>query len=96
MVDYSAVFPVDELPPGRARLVELDGLKIAVFNVAGTLHATEDTCLHAGGPLHEGSLEGSVVTCPWHDWTFDVETGRCFYNPKVLLHRFPVRRRYHP
>ncbi|MHC4933557.1 MAG: Rieske (2Fe-2S) protein [Planctomycetota bacterium] len=91
MAAYRAVLPASELPPGEARRIEIDGLEIALFNIDGTTHATENTCLHAGGPLHEGTLEEGVVTCPWHDWKFEVATGRCNLNPKVRLRRYPVR-----
>jgi len=58
---YRPVCRANELPPGEARLVEVDGKAIALFNVGGALHAIEDTCLHAGGPLHEGTLDGTTV-----------------------------------
>jgi nitrite reductase/ring-hydroxylating ferredoxin subunit len=81
----------DELRPGEGRLVEIDGKEIALFRAGDALHAIEDTCLHAGGPLHEGTLDGTTVTCPWHEWRFDVATGRCELNPMVSLARYPVR-----
>ena len=50
--------------------------RIALFNVAGKIHAIDDTCPHAGAPLSEGQLNGCVVTCPWHAIRFDVTSGR--------------------
>ncbi|MHC4973337.1 MAG: Rieske (2Fe-2S) protein [Planctomycetota bacterium] len=91
MAEYRAVCRAEEVAPGTGRLVEIDGKAIALFNVDGTFHAMEDTCLHAGGPLHEGALEGPIVTCPWHHWKFDVTSGRCDLNPKVALDCFDVR-----
>jgi nitrite reductase (NADH) small subunit/3-phenylpropionate/trans-cinnamate dioxygenase ferredoxin subunit len=91
MPSYRTVCRADELAPGAGRLVEIDGKAIALFNVGGTLHAIEDTCLHAGGPLSEGQLDGTTVTCPWHEWRYDVTTGRCELNPKISLSCFPVR-----
>lgn len=88
---YRPVCRADEIRPGEARLVEVEGRAIALFNVDGALHAIEDTCLHAGGPLHEGTLERTTVTCPWHGWRFDVATGRCDLNPMVSLACYPVR-----
>lgn len=80
-----------ELAPGAGRLIEIDGKAIALFNVDGSFHAIEDHCLHAGGPLHEGHLEGQIVMCPWHGWRFDVANGACDMNPKVSLRCYPVR-----
>ena len=88
---FQPVFPAAELAPGCSRLVTIGGKDIAVFNVRGTFHAMEDTCLHAGGPLHEGRLKGKTVTCPWHEWRFDVTNGKCDLNPIVALTCYPVR-----
>lgn len=52
-----------------------------VFNVEGRLCATQADCPHQGGPLAEGGLEGSVVTCPWHGSQFDVCTGALLRGP---------------
>jgi nitrite reductase/ring-hydroxylating ferredoxin subunit len=91
MAGYRAVCRAADVAPGTGRLVEIDGKAIALFNVDGTFHAMEDTCLHAGGPLHEGALEGHTVTCPWHSWEFDVTSGRCNLNPKVTLACYSAR-----
>lgn len=91
MAAYRAVCRAAEVAPGTVRRVEVDGKAIALFNVDGTFYAMEDTCLHAGGPLHEGGLEGSIVTCPWHHWKFDVTSGRCDLNPKISLACYAVR-----
>jgi NAD(P)H-dependent nitrite reductase small subunit len=91
MSGYQPVCRAAEIPPGSARLAVIDGKEIAIFHVDGRFYAMEDTCLHAGGPLHEGSLEGTKVICPWHDWTFDVTSGQCGMNPKVSLDCYAVR-----
>lgn len=75
----------------RGRRVEVGGRAIALFRIGGSIHAVEDVCLHAGGPLSEGSIEGTTVTCPWHGWKYDVTTGACALNPFQSLERFPVR-----
>lgn len=74
-------FVVAELPPGKARLVDLDGQKVAVCNVDGVFYATQDECTHEGGPLSEGELEGKVITCPWHFSCFDVTNGAVVCEP---------------
>ena len=65
----------NQLPPGKATAAEIDGTRIAVFNVGGSFYALEDTCPHAGGPLSEGLVDGDKVVCPWHDAEFDLNTG---------------------
>ena len=49
----------------------------------GEFHAIDNTCLHRGGPLGDGPLEGKIVTCPWHGWQYDVTTGKILQNPSV-------------
>ena len=70
------VADVKDLPPGKATCVQIDGQKVAVFNVQGTYYAVGDTCTHRGGPLSGGSVQGAVVTCPWHGARFDLATGK--------------------
>jgi nitrite reductase/ring-hydroxylating ferredoxin subunit len=91
VAEFRAVCRAEALPPGEARLVRAAGRELALFNIDGTFHAMEDTCLHAGGPLHEGTLRGNVVICPWHQWEFDVTNGACNLNPVVSLDTFEVR-----
>ena len=66
-----------EVPPGTSKVTEVGGPKIAVFNVDGVFHAISNECGHQAGPLGEGKLEGFSVTCPLHQWKYDVTTGHC-------------------
>ncbi len=68
---------ISELPKGSGRSLQIDGQRVALFNVGGKYYALADACLHRGGPLGDGHLEGANVTCPWHAWDFDVKTGEC-------------------
>lgn len=81
MAEYVKVSKVNDLSPGNAKLVEVEGKKIALFNVEGSFYAIDDTCSHRGGPLSEGMLEGNQVTCPWHAASFDVTSGAVLSPP---------------
>lgn len=70
--------------------VEVGTDVVATFLVGGVCHALDGRCPHRGGPLGEGTLRGSIVTCPWHRWTFDVTTGRCISHPGRDVRRWPV------
>ena len=75
MSKFTKAVESSRLPPGASLCIEVEGEKVAVFNVDGNVHAIANTCTHRGGPLSEGAVEGTVVTCPWHGATFDLTTG---------------------
>jgi nitrite reductase (NADH) small subunit/3-phenylpropionate/trans-cinnamate dioxygenase ferredoxin subunit len=82
----------DEIPPGGSKVVQVRELAVAIFNVAGTFYAVENTCPHQGGPLGEGYLEeNGVISCPWHGWTFDLKTGVSPLDRDVRVGCYPVR-----
>ena len=81
MAGFVKVAKADEIAPGQGKRVEVNGKKIALFNVEGAFYATDDSCTHRGGPLSEGVLDGKEVTCPWHGATFDVTTGEVLGPP---------------
>jgi len=74
-------FRLTDLRPGRAVRLEVSGQRVAVYNVGGTFYATQHDCTHEGGPLSEGDLQGTVITCPWHGSRFDVTTGKLVRGP---------------
>ena len=75
MGQFIKVAETNDVLPGTAKAVEAEGRKIALFNTGGAYYAIGDTCTHQGGPLSEGEVEGTVVTCPWHGATYDITTG---------------------
>jgi len=80
-----------DIPPGTGKVVEIGGKTVAVFNCEGSFFAIDNTCKHRGGPLGEGSLSETTVTCPWHGWEYDVSTGACQTNPAVKQAQFNVK-----
>ena len=64
--------------------------EVAIFDVDGELFALENACPHQGGPLAEGSVERGVVTCPWHAWRFNVQTGCMTLGEFASVPRFAV------
>jgi len=79
------------LKPGDATVVTLDGDEVALFNSGGNICALSNTCCHRGGPLGEGILDGKVVTCPWHGWTYDVTTGKSVSHEGAEVPCYQVR-----
>lgn len=92
MPEFTTVGNANQIPPGQARLIEVGGKEIAVFNIDGVFHALDNTCTHVGGPLCEGEIAGSEVTCPWHGAVFDITTGNVLGPPAAeAVTRYNVR-----
>jgi nitrite reductase (NADH) small subunit len=91
MSEFVKALPVEELPPGRGTELSLGGQAVALFNVEGRFYAISNTCLHRGGPLGQGFVEGSTVTCPWHAWTFDVTNGRNVVNGELKVMSYETK-----
>ena len=70
------VGPLSDIPPQGARVVKTPSGCIAVFRTAtDKVFALNDRCPHKGGPLSEGIVHGDRVTCPLHNWVFDMNSG---------------------
>jgi nitrite reductase/ring-hydroxylating ferredoxin subunit len=80
----------DEIPEGERKLVQVDDLSIGVFHHKSAWYALHNSCLHRGGPVCTGSLDGDVLTCPWHGYQYNVTTGRLIVDPSAKLETFPV------
>jgi nitrite reductase/ring-hydroxylating ferredoxin subunit/uncharacterized membrane protein len=73
--DFVTVGRDGDFREGELRKVEANGMPVLVTRVRGRLLAVANTCSHAGGPLNEGSLDGEIVTCPWHQSEFRLSDG---------------------
>jgi nitrite reductase (NADH) small subunit len=84
---------LNQLAAGTVGEFQVEGKAVALANVGGTIYAINNTCLHRGGPLGEGTLEGKILTCPWHGWQFDVTNGKEVQNPQagVVCYRTELR-----
>jgi nitrite reductase (NADH) small subunit len=91
MPGFVKMATLDELPPGGSKEVEHEGRIYALFNVDGIISAIDGICPHQGGPMADGPLDGTCVTCPWHGWQFDVRTGKSSLNGKLSLPTFEVK-----
>jgi nitrite reductase (NADH) small subunit len=71
-------------------IAEIDDDSVLVFEVEGSLVATSGACPHAGGPIQDGALCGSILSCPWHGYNFDLRTGACEEDAGLTLERYEV------
>lgn len=78
-MNYIKVCSISDLPPNSQKIVNLGNKKIALFHYNGKISAIANACLHKAGPLGSGKVEakydGMYVTCPWHGWEYNIETG---------------------
>ena len=81
----------EQLPaPGQAREFPAGDKMICVANVDGAISAMDNVCLHRGGPIGQGVIEGGKVVCPWHGWQWDPQTGEAAHNSAVKVVTYPL------
>ncbi|MBV9341985.1 MAG: Rieske (2Fe-2S) protein [Acidobacteria bacterium] len=89
---YAKLTSESELPhAGEAKEFEIEGRTICVANVNGTIRAMDNVCLHMGGPLGQGYIEGDKIVCPWHGWSYDAETGALDDDPQSKVTTYPIK-----
>ncbi|MBI4670258.1 MAG: Rieske (2Fe-2S) protein [Chloroflexi bacterium] len=81
----------DDIQEGERKIVNVDGISIGMFHHNGNWYALRNSCLHRGGPVCTGKLEGDTLTCPWHGFQYDVRDGHLIVDPKSRLDTFKVR-----
>ena len=91
MSEYICIAETTDCPPGQGIEVVAAGRMIALFNVDGQFFALDGVCPHQGGRLGQGELCGSIVTCPWHGWQFNVENGKNQITPTICQPRFELK-----
>jgi naphthalene 1,2-dioxygenase system ferredoxin subunit len=81
-----------DLAEGEVLGVELQGRSIALYDVEGSVFATDNICTHAYARLSDGWLDGELIECPLHAARFDVRTGKVLDPPATEdLKTYPVR-----
>ena len=90
MTRWMQVAQRSEIESGESKVVKLGDERVAVFNADGKFYAINNTCPHQGGPLGEGVLDGESVTCPWHEWKYDLKTGCPIVTPAVKTYALQI------
>lgn len=96
----------EELPPGARKIVSIQGREIGVFNLHGAYYALFNRCPHRAGPLCHGRVrplivsegvnqvsyarEDEILKCPWHQYEFDIRTGRALFDEKLRVRTYAV------
>lgn len=95
-----------DVPEGGSLVVTVGRREIGIFRVNGQFYGLLNRCPHLGGPLCAGQIvtdvvspvpgdvrsspERTFITCPWHNWEFDIRTGQSYWNARMRAMPFPV------
>ena len=92
MSNWMQVVALEEVPMLGSRVVEAGELEVALFRTAGDMiFAIKNACPHKGGPLSEGIVHGTSVTCPLHNWKIDLASGEALGPDQGCANTFPVK-----
>ena len=92
MNNWSEVVALEEIPQLGSRVIQTDTMNIAVFRTASDeVFAMKDECPHKKGPLSQGIVHGTSVTCPLHNWRIDLASGKALGPDEGCTNVFPVK-----
>ena len=80
----------DEISDGERKIVKVDNVSIGVFHHQGEWYALRNSCLHRGGPIATGELQGDRLICPWHGYEYNLTNGELLADPSAKLAMYPV------
>ncbi len=92
MSNWIEVVALEEIPRLGSRVVDTETMQVAVFRTASDqVFAIKNACPHKGGPLSEGIVHGSSVTCPLHNWKIDLASGEALGADSGCTNVFPAK-----
>ena len=92
MSNWIKVVALEEIPMLGSRVVDAEDMQVAVFRTSGDMvFAIKNACPHKGGPLSEGIVHGTSVTCPLHNWKIDLASGEALGPDEGCSNVFPVK-----
>ena len=92
MKNWIEIIKLDDIPKLGARVIKTDTVKIAVFRTSDDeVFAVKDECPHRGGPLSQGIVHGTSVTCPLHNWKIDLASGEALDPDEGCTNTYAVK-----
>lgn len=91
--EWLDIGPVTQVEPGSARTLPVrGGEEIAIFRtMSGVCYALVNKCPHKDGPLSQGIIHGSVVTCPLHNWNISLKSGEAMGEDEGCVPTIPLK-----
>lgn len=91
MGEWITVAPLSAIAEGETLAVDVAGELVCLYNLDGTIYATQDVCTHGEASLADGYVDGDCIECPLHSARFDIRTGKALCAPATEdLRVFPV------
>jgi NAD(P)H-dependent nitrite reductase small subunit len=90
MAFVDTTLKLDEVAVGENRCVAFGEVQVGLFRQPEGFFALDNICPHRGAPLHEGFVSDGQVTCPWHQWQFQLQDGKCRNIPGARVPAYPV------
>jgi nitrite reductase/ring-hydroxylating ferredoxin subunit len=90
-MEWQRVCAEADITDGSMCSFQIGETHLVVCRTGGELHAFNGICPHRGAMLGQGTLDGQAVICPWHNWEFDVTTGKGVTNEQSSIPVYPVR-----
>lgn len=78
----------EDLAEGQIRQVIVEGRILLLYRGPNGIRICDGICPHRGALLSQGEVDAGAVTCPWHGWAFDLETGQGLTNPMSALRTY--------
>ena len=92
MTDWIEIVALVDIPRLGSRVIRTDTMDVAVFRTSDDrVFALRDSCPHKGGPLSQGIVHGSSVTCPLHNWKIDLASGEALGPDEGCTNVFDTR-----
>jgi nitrite reductase (NADH) small subunit len=92
MTDWIEIVALEDIPRLGSRVIRTDTMDVAVFRTADDqVFALRDACPHKGGPLSQGIVHGTSVTCPLHNWKIDLASGKALGPDEGCTNVFATR-----
>jgi len=84
-MNWKYVLDDTALSEGKMAPVYPMGVNVVLARIGGVVYAVSGKCAHMACPLFTGKLDGFTITCPCHDWRFDIRTGQFLDAPELAL-----------
>ncbi|MHB9034053.1 MAG: Rieske (2Fe-2S) protein [Anaerolineae bacterium] len=89
--EWVVVAKESDLQENARLVVTVNELSVLLLRRAGRVFAIENRCPHLGCKMARGKIEGFIITCPCHDWTFDIRSGEFTEAPEIKMLTFPMQ-----